>query len=180
MTVTRRSQELNTKVEPRPAGVMTESGLLKLSDGTLMARHGTDSGAREGDDIDTKLSQVDAQMAELDAMRQQEDKPKKQTRKKATKAEPTSDTVDATVTVEGFGGIPSQYDQVQIGNGCAILGLTSRSFIPQQAMMGADGKPTHVLRLSAAPDRRYIYTGNQVRDKRGVTLLILIEIPEGA
>jgi len=181
MSVTQRSQELNTKVEPRPAGTMTQSGLLKLSDGTLMARHSTESGAREGEDLDAKLAQVDEQMTQLEAMRQQPEKSKKTTRKKATKVvEEPDDVVDSVVTVEGFGGIPSQYDQVCIGYGCAMLGLTTRSFIPQQAMMGPDGKPTQVIRLSQAPDRRYIYTGNQVRDKRGVTILFLIEIPEGA
>lgn len=182
MAITQRSQELNTKVEPRPSGIMTETGLLKLSDGTLMARHSTDSGAREAEDSAEKLAKADEQLAQLEAMRQQPaEKPKKSTRKKTTKAEePDYDTVDSVVTVEGFGGIPSQYDQVCIGDGCAILGLTARSFIPQQAMMGADGKPTQVIRLSQAPNKRYIYTGNQARDKRGVTLLFLIEIPEGA
>jgi hypothetical protein len=56
-----------------------------------------------------------------------------------------------------------------------MLGLTPRSFIPQAAAV-LDGKPTQVLRLSVAPDRRYVYFGSQVTDKRGVTNLILVEL----
>ena len=182
MAITERSKALDTKIEPRSPGVMTESGLLKLADGTLMARHATDSGAREGEDLDARLEQADSQMAELEAMRaaQQVSTKAKKTRKKAAAAvaEPAG-FVDATITVEGFGGIPSQYAQVCPGVGCALLGLTPRSFIPQQASLGPDGKPTQVLRISSVPDRRYMYTGFQVTDKSGITNLILIQIPDG-
>ena len=181
MAITEQSKALNTKVEPRAPGIMTESGLLKLADGTLMARHATESGARDSEDLDAKLEQADAQMAELEAMRSaQQSVPKtRRTRKKVDAPPMASDLVDATITVEGFGGIPSQYAQVCPGIGCALLGLTPRSFIPQQASLGPDGKPTQVLRISSVPDRRYMYTGFQVTDKHGITNLLLIQIPDG-
>ena len=177
MAITERIAGLGVVVEPRPAGTLTETGLLKTRKGEILARHGTDSGAREGSDIDMQVQAANDQMAELEAMRDQPEL-KKRGRKKAVKqqaAAQPSDTVEATITVEGFGGIPSQYDQVCIGNDVAMLGLTPRSFIPQAAAV-LDGKPTQVLRLSVAPDRRYVYFGSQVTDKRGVTNLILVEL----
>lgn len=179
MAITDRLSGLGVVVEPRPAGVVTENGLLRTRKGEVMARHGTDSGAREGSDIDMQIQAADDQMAELEAMREQHpEQPKKRGRKKTAKQpEPQQqvDTVEAIITVEGFGGIPSQYDQVCIGNDFALLGLTSRSFIPQAAAI-VDGKPSQVLRLSVAPDRRYAYFGSQVVDKHGVTNLILVEL----
>ena len=181
MSLTEKSKDLNTRIEPRAPGVITESGLLKLADGTLMARHATESGAREGADMDAKMATADAQLAELEAMRAaQAQTPKaKRARKKAEVQQQPDDVVDVAITVEGFGGIPSQYAQVCPGIGCLLLGLTPRSFIPQQAVLGSDGKPTQVLRVSSVPDRRYMYTGFQVTDKYGTTNLILIQIPDG-
>lgn len=180
MAITDRLSGLGVVVEPRPAGTVTENGLLRTRKGEVMARHGTESGAREGSDIDMQLQAADAQMAELEAMREQQpqEMPKKRGKKKTAKQPETqqqADTVEAIITVEGFGGIPSQYDQVCIGNDFALLGLTSRSFIPQAAAI-VDGKPSQVLRLSVAPDRRYAYFGSQVVDKHGVTNLILVEL----
>ena len=178
MAITDRVFGLGVVVEPRPAGTLTETGLLKTGKGDIFARHGTDSGAREGSDLDQQLQAANDQMAELEAMREQPAAKKRATRKKVAKADAALDsatTVEATVTVEGFGGIPSQYDQVCIGNDVAMLGLTQRSFIPQAATI-VDGKPSQVLRLSVAMDRRYVYLGSQVTDKRGVTNLILVEL----
>lgn len=180
MAITERVSNLGVKIEPRSEGTMTETGLLKTPNGTLMARHGTESGAREGADIDAQMAAADQQAAELEAMRaQQQTSTKKRARKKvaaqSVQQPAEDDSVSVTVNVEGFGGIPSQYDQVCIGNDNALLGLTTRSFIPQAATI-IDGKPSQVLRLSTAPDRRFVYLGSQVVDKRGVTNLILIEL----
>lgn len=176
MAITDRIAGLGVVVEPRPAGTLTETGLLKTGKGEILARHGTDTGAREGSDLDLQLQAAESQMAELEALREQPSAKKKATRKRPVKATPIADTtVEATITVEGFGGIPSQYDQVCIGNDIAMLGLTPRSFIPQAATI-VDGKPSQVLRLSVAPDNRYVYFGSQVTDKRGVTNLILVEL----
>ena len=181
MSVTEKTVGLNTKVEPRGPGTMTESGLLKLADGTLMARHGTDSGAREGSDVvvDDKIATAEAQMAELEALAK---KAPKRTRKKVQepKAETSMEPVSETVNVMGLGDIRTQYSQVQIGTGMAMLGLTSMSFVPQTAVRMEDGSLSPILRLGSAPDKRYIYVGNQIIDRYGTTNIFLIELPEEA
>lgn len=178
MAITDRVNGLGIKVEPREAGTLTESGLVKTKEGALLARHATESGAREGSDLDRKLQAASQQEAELEAMVEVQKSTKAKRGKKKAQTEAaavTDDTVEITVTVEGFGGIPSAYDQVCIGNDSALIGLTARSFIPQAATI-VDGKPSQVLRLSIAPDKRYVYFGSQVKDKRGITNLILVEL----
>ena len=178
MAITNRVNGLGIKVEPREAGTLTESGLVKTKEGALLARHATESGAREGSDLENKLKAAGSQEQELDAMLEQQKsvaKPKRGKKKASAAVTEPTDTVEVTITVEGFGGIPSQYDQVCIGNDMALIGLTARSFIPQAATI-VDGQPSQVLRLSIAPDKRYVYFGSQVRDKRGVTNLILVEL----
>ena len=184
MAITKNTQDLQIKVEPRETGTITESGLLKLANGTIMVRHATESGLREEEEaalLAQQAANADAQMAELMAAREQQAPKAKRTRKKATitaAVTPTAPTtVATTVTVEGFGGIPSQYAFVQIGNDNAWLGLTAMSFVPQQATIKEDGTPSQVLRLSAAPDKRYVYLGSQNTTKDGITTLILAEFP---
>ena len=184
MAITKNTQDLQIKVEPRETGTITESGLLKLANGTIMVRHATESGLREEEEaafLAKQADNADAQMAELMAAREQQTAKPKRSRKKPTATAtvvPTAPmTVSTTVTVEGFGGIPSQYAFVQIGNDNAWLGLTAMSFVPQQATINEDGKPSQVLRLSAAPDKRYVYLGSQNMTKDGINTLILAELP---
>ena len=156
MAITETVNGLGIKVEPREQGTLTENGLVKTSNGSIIARHATESGAREGSDLEQQLQAAKRQEAELSALAVEQFKPakNKRGRKKAAEAPvPENDTVEVIITVEGFGGIPSQYDQVCIGNDMALLGLTARSFIPQATTL-VDGKPSQVLRLSGAPDKR--------------------------
>lgn len=194
MAISSRTQDLNIKVEPRENGTLTESGLLKLANGTIMVRHATESGLREEEEaaLEQQAANAEAQMREMLAAREAQvpeliaatsgQAVKKRTRKKAAAqvvpaTTPAPVVVSTTVTVEGFGGIPSQYAFVQIGNDNAWLGLTAMSFVPQQATIKEDGTPSQVLRLSAAPDKRYVYLGSQNTTKDGVTTLILAELP---
>lgn len=185
MAITKNTQDLQIKVEPRETGIITESGLLKLANGTIMVRHATESGLREEAEaafLEQQAANADSQMAELMAAREQQAPKAKRTRRKTAApvvaVQPMQTTVSTTVTVEGFGGIPSQYAFVQIGNDNAWLGLTSMSFVPQQATIKDDGTPSQVLRLSAAPDKRYVYLGSQNTTKDGINTLILAELPE--
>ena len=185
MAITKNTQDLQIKVEPREPGTITESGLLKLANGTIMVRHAPGSvmpeDAEEAAALAQQAAEAEAQMAELMAIKEQQAPKKRAARKKATvtaTVTPTAPTtVATTVTVEGFGGIPSQYAFVQIGNDNAWLGLTAMSFVPQQATIKEDGTPSQVLRLSAAPDKRYVYLGSQNTTRDGVTTLILAELP---
>lgn len=183
MAISSRIQDLQIKVEPREKGTLTESGLLKLANGTIMVRHATESGLREEEEaaLEQQANNAEAQMQELLAAREAQTPKAKRTRKKAAAPAPPVPPapvgVSTTVTVEGFGGIPSQYAFVQIGNDNAWLGLTAMSFVPQQATIKEDGTPSQVLRLSAAPDKRYVYLGSQNTTKDGVPTLILAELP---
>ena len=172
-------KELRGHIEPRDPGEITPTGMHKVADGTLVINRSSAAGARTASP--DEIAEANTRMAELEQLRQQEAaaaKPKARKSKKAAKVvveEPEETTVNATLTVEGFGGIPSEYDQVCIGNDMALLGLTAKSFVPQPASI-VDGMPSQIIRLSVAPDRRYAYLGSQVVDKRGITNLILVEM----
>lgn len=178
MSIPDKLQGPGIKMEPRAVGTKTESGLLKLANGTLMARHATESGAREGADIDDRLEAAEAQMAELEAIRaEQTDKPKKTRSKKAKDEAVKIPVVPVVVTVEGIGEFSTQYVQICYGTGMLMLGLSAMSFVPQQATRTETGF-TPIIRLSAYPDKRFIFTGNRITDNRGLVNIFLIEIPE--
>ena len=167
---------LRAKIEPRPSCTMTETGLQKTPDGTLIARHSTEDGSRTPEQTIQAIEEDEARMEELMALReqQQEEQPKKRTRKKAAAAPapvqpPQPKLRQITITIPGFGGIPSQYTHVYIGEGIAILGLSSMSFQPQ----GPDpqtGAPSSTLELSVNPGVKYVYNTKN---------LLLVEVPEG-
>ena len=176
---------LRAKIEPRPHCTMTETGLQKAPDGSLIARHSTEDGSRTPEQTMQAIEEDEARMEELMALReqQQEEQPKKRTRKKAAAASapvqpPQPKLRQITITIPGFGGIPSQYTHVYIGEGIAILGLSSMSFQPQ----GPDpqtGAPSSTLELSANPGVKYVYLGNSFVDGHNVKNLLLVEVPEG-
>jgi hypothetical protein len=174
---------LNAKIEPRPAGVMTETGLQKLADGTLIARHATEDGSRTPEQMFQALDNDSQRMAELEALREQaeDEKPKRKSRRKAAESPiavpPPPQLRQITITIPGFGGIPSQYTHVYIGNGIAVLGLSTMSFTPQ----GPDknGQPSTMLELSSNPGVKYVYLGNTFVDKFNIKNLLLVEVPEG-
>lgn len=180
---------LRAKVEERKPGVMTQTGLLKTSDGSLYARPSTKYGFRTEEETAQAMEQDADMVAELQAMRDQpqneeeQTKPKRKTRKKAAAPEPVPQLQQPqvrqiTVTVKGFGGIPSQYANVNIGDGVALLGLTNMSFIPQVSDPSGD-EPTNLLELSIAPGMHWIYMGNTVTLDNKIKQLVLIEVPEG-
>ena len=178
---------LKAKVEPREAGVVTETGLLKLANGTLLARPSTRSGARNPAELEQEIADDESRVAQLQALRAQQaaqqpvqEPAAKRTRRRKVDPEPAQQPTlkQITVTVLGFGGIPSQYAHVNIGEGVALLGVSSMSFIPQQSDTSQD-PPTNMLELSTAPGKKYIYIGNTVVDDSGVKNLVLIEVPEG-
>ena len=177
---------LRAKIEPRPHCTMTETGLQKAPDGSLIARHSTEDGSRTPEQTIQAIEEDEARMEELMALReqqQQEEQPKKRTRKKAATATapvqpPQPKLRQITITIPGFGGIPSQYTHVYIGEGIAILGLSSMSFQPQ----GPDpqtGAPSSTLELSANPGVKYVYLGNSFVDGHNTKNLLLVEVPEG-
>ena len=177
---------LRAKIEPRPHCTMTETGLQKAPDGSLIARHSTEDGSRTPEQTMQAIEEDEARMEELMALReqqQQEEQPKKRTRKKAASAPapvqpPQPKLRQITITIPGFGGIPSQYTHVYIGEGIAILGLSSMSFQPQ----GPDpqtGAPSSTLELSANPGVKYVYLGNSFVDGHNTKNLLLVEVPEG-
>lgn len=177
---------LRAKVEPRKPGVTTQTGLTKVGDGSLYARPSTKYGFRTEEETEEAIQQDADMVAELQTLRNQATdeeapKPKKRTRKKA--AEPVQAASQPavkqiTVTVKGFGGIPSQYANVNIGEGIALLGLTQMSFIPQISDPSGD-EPTNLLELSVAPEMHWIYMGNTVTLDNKIKQLVLIEVPEG-
>lgn len=178
-------RSLRAKIEPRPACTMTETGLQKTPDGSLIARHSTEDGSRTPEQTLQAIEDDEARMEELMALRgqqeQEEQPPKKRTRKKAAAASVAvqpSKLRQITITIPGFGGIPSQYTHVYIGDGIAILGLSSMSFQPQ----GPDpqtGSPSSTLELSANPGVKYVYLGNSFVDSHNIKNLLLVEVPEG-
>lgn len=168
-------KDLRGHTEPRPDGVETPTGMHKIADGTLIITRTQSVGGRTSSPEDIEAAA--AKMEELEQMRaaqQAESKPRRRSRKQ-TKEPAEEPAHSVTITIEGFGGIPSQYDQVCVGNDMAMLGIVNSSFIPQPAEI-VDGKPSQVIRLSVAPDKRYVYFGSQIVDKRGITNLILIEL----
>ena len=178
---------LRAKIEPRPSCTTTETGLQKTPDGTLIARHSTEDGSRTPEQTMQAIEDNEARMEELVALREQqqeqeEQQPKKRPRKKAAAAPPPAQPQlklrQITITIPGFGGIPSQYTHVYIGEGIAILGLSSMSFQPQ----GPDpqtGAPSSTLELSANPGVKYVYLGNSFVDGHNTKNLLLVEVPEG-
>ena len=175
---------LNAKVEPRPGGTLTKTGLLKLANGVLVTKPSTELGGfRTESDEDQLLSANETQMAELEALREQEAaQPKKRGRKKAA-ADPEQPVQpkmrQITINIPGFGGIPSQYTHVYLGEGIAVLGLGPMSFTPQ----GPDpktGQPSTLIELSANPGVKYAFLGNTYMDSNNIKNLLLVEVPEGA
>ena len=74
---------LNAKIEPRDPGTVTETGLHKLANGVLIARHSTKEGYRDSEDTAAAIEADAASLAELEALReQQESKSKKKGKKK--------------------------------------------------------------------------------------------------
>jgi hypothetical protein len=177
---------LKAKVEPRPSGTLTKTGLLKLSNGTLVTRPSTELGYHSEDVEDQVIDDSAQQLAELEAMRaqmaQEAEQPKKRGRKKAQPmpdAPPETPRLrQITINIPGFGGIPSQYTHVYLGEGVAVLGLSSMSFTPQ----GPDpktGQPSSILELSVNPGVKYVYLGNTFIDRFNIKNLLLVEMPEG-
>ena len=173
---------LNAKVEPRPGGTITKTGLLKLSNGVLVTKPSTELGGfRTESDEDQLISANEQQFAELQAMREQMPAPKKRGRKKASADTETAEQTkmrQITVNIPGFGGIPSQYAHVYLGNGIAVLGLGPMSFTPQ----GPDpktGQPSALVELSVNPGVKYAYLGNMFTDSSNIRNLLLVEVPEG-
>ena len=72
MAITEKVNGLGIKVEPREQGTLTENGLVKTSNGSIIARHATESGAREGSDLEQKLQAAKQQEAELEELRNQQ------------------------------------------------------------------------------------------------------------
>lgn len=173
---------LKAKVEPRPSGTITKTGLLKLSNGTLVTKPSTELGFHDEPALDEQIDDSEQLLGELQAMRAQQEQPKKRGRKKTAPAE--QPVVEAprlrqiTINIPGFGGIPSQYAHVYLGDGVAVLGLSSMSFTPQ----GPDpktGQPSNILELSVNPGVKYVYLGNSFIDSRNIKNLLLVEVPEG-
>lgn len=172
---------LKAKVEPRPSGTLTKTGLLKLSNGTLVTKPSTELGFHSETEADEKIDDSEQMLAELQAMREQEE-PKKRGRRKTTPApQPVVETPklrQITINIPGFGGIPSQYTHVYLGDGIAVLGLSAMSFTPQ----GPDaktGQPSNVLELSVNPGVKYVYLGNSFLDSKNIKNILLVEVPEG-
>lgn len=174
---------LRAKIEPRPHCTMTETGLQKAPDGSLIARHSTEDGSRTPEQTIQAIEDDEARMEELQALRDQADQPKKRSRKRASTAAVPVQAAQPklrqiTITIPGFGGIPSQYTHVYVGEGIAILGLNPMSFQPQ----GPDpktGAPSSVLEISVNPGVKYVYLGNTFVDNNNIKNLLLVEVPEG-
>ena len=174
---------LNAKVEPRDPGTITETGLHKLANGVLIARHSTKEGFRDEEDAQQAIDADAARMQELEALREQQTaKPKKKGKKKAEPAvvvqqpkapEPKS----ISVKLEGIGEIPTQYANINFGeNGVALLGLTKMSFIPKITDPTAEEPPT-LFELSPRPGTKFVYLGNTVTLDNGVRQLVIYEAP---
>ena len=178
MALTTQAQEgLNAKIEPRERGTKTPTGLEKLSNGVLIARHSTETGEREEEEDDDDISSSSAMLEELEQLR--EAKPAKKTTKKKKAAAPEQPQfVNVRINVEGVGEIGAMYTHVRIGRGCAVLGLGPMSFIPKVCDMSS-GVPTNVMTISTAPDRKYVYLGNTFPDANNITSLLLVEIQGG-
>ena len=176
---------LNAKIEPRDPGTVTETGLHKLANGVLIARHSTKEGYRDSEDTAAAIEADAARLAELEALReQQESKPKKKGKKKAA-VEPTPvaqqprapEPKSITVKLEGIGDIPTQYANINFGdNGVALLGLTKMSFIPKITDPTSDEPPT-LFELSPRPGMKFVYLGNTLTLDNGVKQLVIYEAP---
>lgn len=179
---------LRAHIEPRPGGTMTKTGLQKLSDGTIMTRHSTEDGTRTPEQTVQAIEDDAQRFAELEVMREQleeeEPQPKRRTRKKAAQAPEPPPAPKApplrqiTISIPGFGGIPSQYAHVYLGDGIAVLGLAPMSFTPQ-APDPKTGQPSNQLELSVNPGTKYVYLGNSFVDRFNIKNLLLVEVPEG-
>lgn len=176
---------LKAKIEPRDPTTITETGLAKLANGTLIARHSTKEGFRDADEVQQAINNDADMVAELEALReQQEAKPKKKGRKKAAEAlapvaQPKPPEAKAvTVRLDGIGEIPTQYANINFGeNGVALLGLTKMSFIPKITDPTSDEPPT-LFELSPRPGTKFVYLGNTVTLDNGVKQLVIYEAPE--
>ena len=174
MALTKKIEtDLRGRVEERAPGTVTPTGLYKVADGSLIAKS-TTLRARTAGPAD--IEEAEKKMAELEAMREAENKPKRKTRsrKKEPEAPAEPEVVNAKVTVEGFGVIPTQYAHVYPGVGIAILGLTSLSFVPQITDISDPANLTpHVVQIDVLGEGKYVYLGNTFIDKEGVENIIL-------
>ena len=175
MALTKKiEKDLRGKVEERAPGTITPTGLYKVADGSLIAKS-TTLRARTAGPAD--IEDAEKKMAELEALREAEaEKPKRRTRsRKKEQAEPVEpEVVNAKVTVEGFGVIPTQYAHVYPGTGIAILGLTALSFVPQITDISDPANLTpHVVQIDVLGEGKYVYLGNTFIDKEGVENIIL-------
>lgn len=180
-------KSLKAKVEPREDGEMTETGLLKIHDGTLMTRPSTKYGFRSEEETTQAIENDAARQAELEALRAQEEQSEPKKKRGRKKAEPVAAAPvrqeaprmrHVTVKLAGIGEIPSQYANVNIGeNGVALVGVTPMSFIPKITDPSSDEPPT-MFELSVNPGVKYVYLGNTVTLDNNVKQLVLYEVPE--
>jgi len=165
--------DLKGKIEPRPQGTITPTGLLKVAEGTVMCRRKEELPRSE-----QQLEEAEQQFAEMEQafqQQQQEEAPlvnatKKRSRKKQ---QPVQTTVSATINVIGLGSVPSQYAYVCMGeNGVAILGLTPMSFVPEATDV-TKTPLTNVFTVSTFGDLKFVHMGNTVRLPNGINNLII-------
>lgn len=169
-------KDLKGKIEPRPQGTVTPTGLLKVAEGTVMCRQKEEKFEK----VDTQ--QADAQMAEMEAAFQQQSQveapvvnaTKKRSRKKALPEKNLS--VNATITVLGLGSVPSVYAYICMGEGgVALLGLTPMSFVPQATDV-TQTPLTNVFQVSAFGDAKFVHMGNIVRTPDGINNLVIYQL----
>ena len=164
--------DLRGKIEPRPPGTITKTGLLKVAEGTVMCKR-----KEELPRGSVEIEQAESQLAEMEQAFQQQEAPtvnatKKRSKKKVQQV-PGIEPVMATINVIGLGSVPSQYAYVIMGeNGIAILGLTPMSFIPQATDV-TQTPLTNVFQVSTFGDMKFVHMGNTFRTPNGINNLLI-------
>lgn len=169
--------DLKGKIEPRPQGTITPTGLLKVAEGTVMCRR-----KEELPRSDEQIEAAEEQFAAMEqAFQQQQENQQQQeaptvnaTKKRSRKKQQqVQTTVSATINVIGLGSVPSQYAYVCMGeNGVAILGLTPMSFVPEATDV-TKTPLTNVFTVSTFGDLKFVHMGNTVRLPNGINNLII-------
>lgn len=183
----KRVEDLGVVIEdhPGPNYGMTSTGLKKMGEHTFVVPSNAE---REDEDEDG----VPAAEPEPIAEPAPAPKAKKKTRKKS--AEPVQDEepqgmviaapkapefVNVKLTLEPFGELPTQYADVRIGEGCAVLTCNDLSFKPKKFDINKEtGEYINAVELDLMPGVVYGFMGHTFRDKTGHTCLILMEFPK--
>lgn len=106
------------------------------------------------------------------------EQPKRRGRTKARQADsepPKEQPVRVSVTMPGFGTIPTEYKYFDTGTGLVVLGLSARSWVPTRASMDQEGRPSPAVQFDITGSRSYVYLGQEF-EHDGVRCMMMLEV----